>query len=443
MAIPRRCWTKLSQLARNVKQIFSLYQHCRQTFCSQVFGPENVFTGVKIYESKSKILGEIDVLVKFANRIIVLQAKSKRLTIESRKGNDGQIKDDFKKGIQGSYDQGFACAELIQRDKINLVASDSRVVTFEHGVRDVYILCVLSDHYPALSFQARQFLKFNFSSNVRHPFVLDIFTLDAMAEMLQSPLYFLSYLDRRVSYAGRLIASDELTILSYHLKYNLWLDDDCGGMCFSDDIATDLDVAMTVRRRGIKGDSTPDGILTRFSATSIGSIIKDIENNPSSVSLDLGFVLLKLSEETFIEASNSLDKIIALAKKDHKNHTLTIGLSSQDTGIVIYCNDSSTLKARVDLYRHCEWRKYKEKVNTWFGINLRPNVSLRYCFFLNNKWQPSNDLSEKTKNIQLIAKASGAAPSNTTQHKVGRNSLCPCGSGIKYKKCCLIKSKQR
>jgi hypothetical protein len=24
-------------------------------------------------------------------------------------------------------------------------------------------------------------------------------------------------------------------------------------------------------------------------------------------------------------------------------------------------------------------------------------------------------------------------------HKMGRNDLCPCGSGKKYKKCCLIK----
>lgn len=24
-------------------------------------------------------------------------------------------------------------------------------------------------------------------------------------------------------------------------------------------------------------------------------------------------------------------------------------------------------------------------------------------------------------------------------HKIGRNELCPCGSGKKYKKCCLMK----
>ncbi|MDQ3050669.1 MAG: SEC-C metal-binding domain-containing protein, partial [Bacteroidota bacterium] len=28
-------------------------------------------------------------------------------------------------------------------------------------------------------------------------------------------------------------------------------------------------------------------------------------------------------------------------------------------------------------------------------------------------------------------------PQQTDSNKVGRNELCPCGSGKKYKKCCL------
>ena len=29
------------------------------------------------------------------------------------------------------------------------------------------------------------------------------------------------------------------------------------------------------------------------------------------------------------------------------------------------------------------------------------------------------------------------------KHKVGRNDPCPCGSGKKYKKCCLLKEEQQ
>src|SRR5207253_11321802 len=73
----------------------------------KVFGKDRVHANVDIIESKGKKAGEIDVLVLFGNRAIVLQAKSKRLTLEARKGNDKQIRDDFKKSIQDSYSQGL------------------------------------------------------------------------------------------------------------------------------------------------------------------------------------------------------------------------------------------------------------------------------------------------------------------------------------------------
>jgi hypothetical protein len=72
-----------------------------------VFGKGNVYSNVDIYESKDKKTGEIDVLVLFGNRAIVVQTKSKRLTIEARRGSDRQIKDDFQKSVQDSYNQGW------------------------------------------------------------------------------------------------------------------------------------------------------------------------------------------------------------------------------------------------------------------------------------------------------------------------------------------------
>ena len=45
------------------------------------------------------------------------------------------------------------------------------------------------------------------------PFVMDVFALDAITEMLNSPLQLLSYIDRRTGYTEKLMASHELTIL--------------------------------------------------------------------------------------------------------------------------------------------------------------------------------------------------------------------------------------
>ena len=84
------------------------------------------------------------------------------------------------------------------------------------------------------------------------------------------------------------MASHELTILSYHLRHNLWLSDEIDQVLLSDDISVDLDVAMTVRRDGLPGKETPDGILTRFESTVLGRVVKEIEASPDSGTIELG-----------------------------------------------------------------------------------------------------------------------------------------------------------
>lgn len=403
-----------------------------------VFGKDNVYSNVDIFESKGKKVGEIDVLVIFGNWAIVLQAKSKRLTLEARRGNDGQIKDDFKKSTQDSYDQGYVCAKLLTDAKYKLIDADLREIAIPPEFKEVYIFCVVSDHYPALSFQARQFLKFETSKTIQPPLVMDVFTLDAMTEMLESPLRVLSYVNRRASYSDKLHCSHELTVLSYHLKQNLWLDDKYDMVTLSDDISADLDVAMAVRRDGVPGKRTPDGILTRFIGTALGRMVAEIEARPDSATIDLGFMLLTLSEDTVVEVSKGIDKIASLAMKDRKSHDLTIGVGAGGTGLTIHCNDDPISIAGPRLRAHCERRKYTERADSWFGVCIRPkNRSLRFGLNLDYKWEQSAEMDAKTRDLPRPGKLADLLAPAVQKRKIGRNEPCPCGSGKKYKNCCL------
>lgn len=142
-------------------------------------------------------------MVLFGDRAIVVQAKSKRLTLEARKGNDSLLRDDFKRSVQDSYNQALTSAEALATPNQAPIGNDGVEIRIPENLKEIYLLCVISDHYPALSFQARQFLSGVTNSVFQPPFVLDIFTLDAMAEMLETPLYFLSYLKRRANYQER------------------------------------------------------------------------------------------------------------------------------------------------------------------------------------------------------------------------------------------------
>lgn len=51
----------------------------------------------------------------------------------------------------------------------------------------------------------------------------------------------------------------------------------------------------------------------------------------------------------------------------------------------------------------------------------------------------SDDLFNEVETMNLAESLRIKRGLKIESHKIGRNDLCPCGSGKKYKKCCLLK----
>lgn len=399
---------------------------------TRVFGPSRVLRNVRLWRGKDEI-GEIDTLVLFGHCAIVLQAKSKRLTQEARKGNDNQIKDDFKKAVHASYDQAYNCASAILDRTVSLTDSSGTTLNLGDPPKTIFPICVVSDHYPAPAFQARQFLKSHDHPIIAKPLVIDVFTLDTMTEMLSSPLYFLSYLHRRDHFGDKVMAMHEHTLLSTHIKYNLWVNDEVDFVTFEDDISVHLDTAMAVRRTGIPGDRNPKGILTKLAGTPLGHLVAQIETEESQVPIELGFLLLEMSEDTIDFLNKYIAKIASDSRTDRKQHDITVSFRSASAGLTIHSNYKEDEQAKADLKRHCLIRKYSQKARKWFGIVIDPDSGLiRFGLKIEAPWKfdPSIETASKAMKGQAFR------PNNGSIEKVGRNDPCTCGSGKKFKKCC-------
>lgn len=399
-----------------------------------VFGSANVHRGVNILKGGRRI-GEFDVLVLFADRAIVVQCKSKKLTLEARKGNDLQLQDDFKKAVQDSYDQAFVCASALGDETLSFVRDADGTSVAVPQARAIFPLCVVSDHYPALSAQTREFLKFVTDERIQSPLVCDIFLVDVLAEMLATPLYFLDYIRRRAEFQGRVSANNELTVLSLHLQQNLWFEKEFGLVSISEDMSHALDTAMTVRRTGAMGTRTPEGILTMLRGTRIGQIVSSIERSPEPDLVDLGFILLSMNGESIESLEDNLQRISALTRLDGKHHTLSMTLNDRQGGLTVHCNRHPDEKARAMLHDHCRRRKYFHKAGSWAGLAIRPEDALpRFSVQLNSPWKYENELEKATAKMRKTSPVQTVAPRSGP--KVGRNDPCPCGSGLKAKKCC-------
>lgn len=402
-----------------------------------IFGALRVFRNVDIYKGKNRF-AEADALVLYGDRAIVVQAKSKRLTIEARKGNDLQLKDDFRRAIQNAYDQARLCAEALTNDGFRFVVPSGVEIAIGDKPRVVFPICIVSDHYPALAFQARQFLTTTVTASIQPPLVTDVFALDVFAEMLNTPLHFLNYLALRARFGDKLMVSHELTSLGFHLKHNLWLDAQYDMVNLGDDIAGDLDIAMLARRNGVSGEKTPKGILTRFDNLAIGRLLAEIEKAGSPQLTGLGLLLLQLSSKTAEFLSKGIDRIIHEARLDGKNHDISVAVDGGGAGLTIHCNSLPDDVAREHLTAHCKLRKYDTKANAWYGALLDPAIggSIRGALVIEEDWKPDLQMDAlmaiwpKRPPIPVSQAAIGS-------RKVGRNEPCPCGSGRKYKKCCL------
>lgn len=404
----------------------------------KVFAEENVFSNVEILTNGGNVVGEIDTLVLFANRALIVQAKSKTLTIPARQGIKDKIEDDFQKAVQDAYDQGYSCAELIlQPDNYYLKTRDGVIINSKFKLDDVYIMCVVSDHYPALFHQSRQFLNYRVTENISAPYVTDVFLLDTLTEFLNSPIRFLSFINRRTQYEGNLNASMEVSVLAYHLNSNLWMNDESEFLHFDDSVSFELDAAMTVRRTGIHGNDTPKGILTKFQNTYVGDLLLEIESYEHDGVIDFGFDLLSLSSESLEQINQCIARCLQYYANDRKLHDFSMPFLN-GTGFTFHLTDKDDSSARKKLASHCGLRKYIARSDLWYGICLDPiSARLRFGLSISGKWEKDDDMERAVKQHDKVLRERASTPYRRIRDKVSRNSPCPCGSGKKYKKCCL------
>jgi SEC-C motif len=411
---------------------------------AKVFGDTNVLRNVDIWETKArkKKISEIDTLVLFGDRAIAVQAKSKKLTLAARKGNDLQMQADFKGAVQDACDQAMLCSE-------NLLGK-SAIFTDAHGneiaitsLKQVYPVCVVTDHYPALSFQARQFLAYKATDAINAPLACDVFFIDVVAEFLETPLRLLSYLELRARVGENISLSHEITALGYHLKRNLWLGEH-DFIALGDDLSVDVDIAMAARRDGVPGERVPPGILTALKETAVGRIIEQMERRSEPGAIGVGLELLKLSGESANKLSRGIDAIVASAAKDEKHHDITVASSQAASGITVHCNNLPETVAGPKLRRHCELRKYSEKAGTWAGLVVEPGTcSVRFGGMIEFPWKQDVEMDAAIADMAPPQPIDAALRSVTRRGtlkrtKIGRNDRCPCGSGKKYKKCHLL-----
>lgn len=398
-------------------------------FLKKIFGEEHVHRNLDLYQGQKKV-GEIDVYVSFGEYGIICQCKSQKLTAASRTGNILKIKKDFQLGIQEAYNQCHSCFNGIKHTDVVLKDSAGNVVKLQRPER-VFPITIISDHFPALSVQVRQFLEINPTAGLENPLCIDLFTLDVLSELVPSPIRVLAYLDRRSLYYDRVMTTNELAVLGYFLKVNLWLENENDFLNLDDSLSSDVDAAMLVRREGLPGKGTPEGLLTRFKDTFVGRVIDDVDRDPNALCVELGLSLLEMGEEGINDIEALVSRMAARGRGD-----VTLPMQNRSSGLTIHCNSDPMYVAEPILRKHMLRRKYYQKADKWLGLNVDPSSMLvRFGAYVRQKHTFDYELEALMSSAMPLVKTKDVLQGKS-QRKVGRNDKCKCGSGKKHKRCC-------
>jgi preprotein translocase subunit SecA len=140
------------------------------------------------------------------------------------------------------------------------------------------------------------------------------------------------------------------------------------------------------------------------------------------------------------------DKKEKLGLEQLQNIERMILLRSVDAAWMEHIDNMEQLKQGIGLRAYGQNDPVKEYTKEGFDmfddmIMRIQEDTVKYLFNLNIQVAPAAeeqakvlDFSQlKTNENQIEGKSAGPA---SAHDKVGRNDLCPCGSGKKYKKCC-------
>ncbi|MFW9995182.1 MAG: hypothetical protein ACFFD4_24305, partial [Candidatus Odinarchaeota archaeon] len=338
--------------------------------------------------SSSRSMMEGDVLIEFEGQYIVIECKSKKLTMLAKNGDIDEIKDSFSKAIQAAYNQGQKRRDLLVRERCDVYDAQARgnVITTFTGVQkaDVSIIVVTRESFGPLATDLSHFLEKDESEE--YPWVVNFLDLQNIARFVQSPYEFLLYLKRRVKLQGKAYSADEFVYFGAFFNKGLFIDDkspEKGEISLDPAFVEQFDKYDNYSYRGM---DKPKPVITWISSN-FRLIIEWIRKLIGSENLaDIAIVLMG-------NYPRELDKLMQMIK-DQKFKSLNDGeehiatFSSESTlydgkiGFFVYSSFDDHSSRDVSLFAKCSIikKQYKLSKVMGFGIDANDQVELFHEF---------------------------------------------------------------
>lgn len=371
----------------------------------------------------------------------MFEAKAKQFRLESQLGDIGRLRSDIKANVEDAFDQARRAAKYIdQTNKPEFVepSTGRRLIISKDKIHRMYLVTVSQHLLAGLATRLSMFKDLGLFRSEEYPFSISIADLETVTNFCDGPDVLLHYVEKRLATQRESleILADELDFFGAYLQTRLqparlW---DREGVkptgVWLHGFSAQFDDWVAYKRGDL---STPPNIELEI-PIEIKQVLGELRKRGDYASRWISFALLDMSDSMLGQIAKNLS--------DLRTATFTPGMfrrwtySEGETAVsLIGSLDLSPhlLEQRTEMRTVIEKYRHKAVKSIGLGVIVKDNSKPFHCAtWVEGPWDYDAEMEKIMQDEPPFMPAPGTK-------LPGRNDPCLCGSGKKFKKCCLPK----
>lgn len=383
---------------------------------------------------------ETDGLILYDENLFIIETKAGGLSISARRGGLERMKRDVSELVDNAYKQALRTKQYIMDTPEPTFefedGSKALVIKDKHKYRNVYILNITLQNLGQLSTQLNALKSLNLIPGKEWPWSVFINDLRVISELIEFPSEFLHFLQRRIRANNypQFRTIDELDFLMFYFYEGLYFE---GGTLGNVDeyvpsgYTEDLDRYYDYLGGRVSNAKKPRLKICK----EYRRLIAELESMGKYRFTKVTTTLLGLDSETQQAILDNLKKVKDTSEKDGRDHDFTMYFKETKMGLMFSVSVERKPDFWIKIDRHCKLKMYQTRFEEWILITVDVHKEGTQAFdfqIYNQKWNYDPIMEEQLKRF----KDRKMDKFRRTGQKIGRNDPCPCGSGLKYRKCC-------
>ena len=391
---------------------------------------------------------EADVVIVWGPFLVVAEAKGRRVAREAMRGSRTKLKQTIKKNIQDAFIQARRVVSILDRDgRIRFKEkSTGRTVDVERDrLQRVMPVSVTLQHLSGIPTQLAVTEQLGLFKGKAYPWSVSVDDLDVVTRFIGSPDVFLHYIERRIAQQTSNVAfnGDELDIFGHYLDNRLH-----PSVYEENEQLANHDGPRNIMFHGgedrfekiyfaeWEGEPLINHEVGLKLPEQVRGVFDELRSREDDGARWIAFALLGLNDAALDRLNGALRDVRKIPIEGRRIQRITAREGDIVLNVMAHrgtdeheFHKNTLMRARMEHYR------VKPKATITLGIDqLDESRAFSTATWVEGPWEKEDVLEkllaeerEKPRTVQLFRSAK----------KPGRNDLCPCGSGKKFKRCCL------